>query len=101
MGGVTAVFAANDQMAFGVMSALADRGIKVPDDISVVGIDDIPEAAYFRPSLTTVQQDFRRLGEQGLQYLLSRVGASPEPEPPLITTSLVIRQSAAPAVDRL
>jgi DNA-binding LacI/PurR family transcriptional regulator len=100
-GGVTAVFAANDQMAFGVMSALADRGIKVPDDISVVGLDDIPEAAYFRPSLTTVQQDFRRLGEHGLQYLLSHVEASPEPEPPLIPTSLVIRQSAAPAVDRI
>ena len=54
----TAFVAANDQMALGAMLALKERGLRVPDDVSVVGIDDIPESAYFDPPLTTLHIDF-------------------------------------------
>ena len=55
---VTAVFAANDHLALGILRALGERGRRVPEDVSVVGFDDVPESAYFRPPLTTVRQDF-------------------------------------------
>jgi Transcriptional regulators len=55
---VTAVFCANDHMALGLLRALGEQGRRVPEDVSVVGFDDIPEAAFFRPPLTTVRQDF-------------------------------------------
>ncbi|WP_345155515.1 substrate-binding domain-containing protein, partial [Nonomuraea rubra] len=62
MDGVTAVFAANDQMALGVLRALSEKGVKVPQQISVVGFDDIPESEVFSPPLTTVRQDFDVVG---------------------------------------
>ena len=61
---VTAVFAANDAMALGVLKALHEHGREVPADVSVVGFDDVPEAAYFWPGLTTVNQEFSMLGRQ-------------------------------------
>lgn len=64
---VEAVFAANDQMAFGLVRALADEGIEVPGDVRVVGFDDVPEAAYTVPSLTTVRQNFAELGRRALE----------------------------------
>lgn len=60
--GTTAVCCANDQMALGLISGLLARGLRVPDDVSVAGFDDVPEASYFRPPLTTVRQDFGRVG---------------------------------------
>lgn len=66
----TAVLAANDQMALGAIRALQVAGRCVPDDISVVGFDDLPEAAYFAPPLTTIRQDFAELARQGLAYLI-------------------------------
>lgn len=69
----TAIVVANDQMALGAMRALSEAGRRVPDDVSVVGFDDIPEAAYFAPPLTTIQQDFAALGRQGLQYLIDLI----------------------------
>jgi DNA-binding LacI/PurR family transcriptional regulator len=68
---VTAVFAANDQMALGVLRAFHERGIAVPEQRSVVGFDDIPEAEFFQPGLTTVRQDFDAVGRKGLGLLLS------------------------------
>ena len=65
---VTAVFAANDQMALGVIRALHELGLRIPDDLSVVGFDDIPEAAYFTPPLTTVRQDFNEVGRRALLH---------------------------------
>ena len=65
-----AIFASNDLMALGLMSALRERSLSVPDDISLVGFDDIPEAAYLYPPLTTVRQDFAALGELMLQKVL-------------------------------
>ncbi|SEJ68372.1 LacI family DNA-binding transcriptional regulator [Demequina mangrovi] len=65
-----AVFAGNDQMAIGLLSALRQRGLNVPEDVSVVGFDDIPEAGYLYPPLTTVRQDFEALGRQIMQKVL-------------------------------
>ncbi|WIB13221.1 substrate-binding domain-containing protein [Curtobacterium sp. MCPF17_052] len=62
---VDAVFAGNDQMALGVLHAFAEEGLRVPDDIAVIGFDDVPEAAHFTPPLTTVRQDFQAMGGAG------------------------------------
>jgi DNA-binding LacI/PurR family transcriptional regulator len=67
---VTAVFAASDEMAFGVIRALRERGRMVPDDVSIVGVDDIALAAYCSPPLTTVRQDFYRCGAAAVELLL-------------------------------
>ncbi len=72
----TAVFVANDQMALGFMRALHERGISVPEDISVIGVDDQPEAAYFLPPLTTIRQDFRSMGKHFIDRLLLRIAGS-------------------------
>ncbi|WP_440710046.1 LacI family DNA-binding transcriptional regulator [Herbiconiux sp. YIM B11900] len=90
----TGVFAANDQMALGLTHALAERGLRVPDDMSVVGFDDIPEAAHFSPPLTTVRQDFRRLGTDLLVTLLARINGDPPVPAPPAAPQLVVRSSA-------
>jgi DNA-binding LacI/PurR family transcriptional regulator len=73
---VTAIFAANDQMALGILRALHETGREVPGEVSVVGFDDIPEARFFTPPLTTVRQDFNEVGRQSLMLLLDEIGAS-------------------------
>jgi len=97
--GVTAVFVGNDQMALGVLRAFADRGLDVPGDVSVIGFDDLAEAAQFRPPLTTVRQDFDAIGERALGLLVDRIErAAPGNEHPdavLIPTELVARASTA------
>ena len=70
---LTAVFVSNDQMAVGLMHALADRGRSVPGDVSVVGFDDVPEAEHLSPPLTTVRQDFEQIGRDLLHSLLARI----------------------------
>ena len=72
---VTAVFAANDQMALGVMRALHEAGRSVPEDVSVVGFDDMEEARSFWPPLTTIRQDFTAVGRLSFQKLLRKVNA--------------------------
>ncbi len=69
----SAIFVANDHMSIGVLSALRERGIRVPEDVSVVGFDDVPEAGYLYPPLTTVRQDFAALGELIMQKVLIAV----------------------------
>lgn len=69
----TAVFTANDPQALGVVRALAERGLRVPQDVSVVGFDDTPESAHFLPPLTTVRQDFSALGRTALEVVLRLV----------------------------
>ena len=66
----TAVFASNDQMALGAMRALREHCLRIPEDVSIVGFDDVPEAAYFEPPLTTIQQNFALLGENSITYLV-------------------------------
>lgn len=72
---ITAVVASNDQTALGVMASLADRSVRVPEDISVVGFDDIPESEYFRPALTTVRLDFGHQGRIAIDRLLRMIDA--------------------------
>jgi LacI family transcriptional regulator len=91
----TAIFAANDYMAVGVIGALADAGLRVPEDMAVVGFDDIPLARYLTPPLTTVHVDMLRLGERAVDLLLERHGpdAPGSPRQELLPTTLVIRGS--------
>jgi DNA-binding LacI/PurR family transcriptional regulator len=96
---VTAVFLANDQMALGLLAALHEEGLDVPGDISVVGFDDLPEAPYFTPPLTTVRQDFAELGRRGVQLVLARMkGENLHPE--AVQPALLVRASTGPAPDR-
>ncbi|SMH45911.1 transcriptional regulator, LacI family [Rathayibacter oskolensis] len=91
----TAVFSANDQMALGLMSAFHERGVRVPEDVSVIGFDDIPEAAFYWPPLTSVRQDFAELGRRCVAALLNLIeGERPEAAPP-IAPQLVVRGSTA------
>jgi len=94
---VTAVFCANDTLALGLIRALTERGRRVPDDISVVGFDDVPEAGYFLPPLTTVRQDFGEVGRLALSALVDRIASGPGPGVHLaVPPELVVRASAAP-----
>jgi DNA-binding LacI/PurR family transcriptional regulator len=94
---VTAILCGNDTMALGVLRALAERGLRVPDDVSVVGFDDIPEAAYYTPPLTTVRQDFGEVGRQALNVLVERMQEASAAGPRvLVRPELITRQSAAP-----
>lgn len=97
MNDVTAVFAANDQLALGILRALHERDRRVPADISVVGFDDVPEAAYYIPPLTTVRPDFAAVAAASLDLLLAqidsghRLGARR-----VLVPTLVTRDSVAP-----
>jgi DNA-binding LacI/PurR family transcriptional regulator len=95
---VTAIFSANDQMALGALRALHEARRRIPLQVSIVGFDDIPEAPYFTPPLTTVRQDFNEMGRRGLRLLLDAIG-SPEarPSPHLeIAPELIVRASSGP-----
>ncbi|MFC4110307.1 LacI family DNA-binding transcriptional regulator [Micromonospora zhanjiangensis] len=94
----TAVFAANDQMALGVLRALHEHGRAVPAEVSVVGFDDIPDAASFFPPLTTVHQDFAEIGRRCVRSLLRQLRNEPASAgTDLVPTRLVVRDSTAPA----
>ena len=93
---VSAVFAANDQMALGVLRAFAESGRRVPEDVSVVGFDDTPESGYFLPPLTTVRQDFGEVGRRAVELLISAVGGSTTEQHVTISPNLVVRDSTAP-----
>ncbi|QMU74075.1 LacI family DNA-binding transcriptional regulator [Streptacidiphilus sp. P02-A3a] len=91
---VSAVFCANDHMALGLLRALHESGRGIPGDISVVGFDDIPEASYFTPPLTTVRQDFGELGRRGLELLVTQVEDGYRASGRLlVATELVVRNS--------
>ncbi|WP_433555768.1 LacI family DNA-binding transcriptional regulator [Pseudonocardia xinjiangensis] len=98
---LTAVFAANDQMALGALRALDEAGRRVPEDVSVVGFDDVPEAEFFRPPLTTVRQHFAEAGQRAVHLLLDLIRPQESPAdatpPPLVPTELVVRRSSGPA----
>jgi DNA-binding LacI/PurR family transcriptional regulator len=92
------VFAANDQMALGLLRALWEAGRSVPGDISVVGFDDIPEAEFLIPPLTTVRQDFTEVGHRAIAILQAAI-SDPDPDADLperlIQPELVVRSSTA------
>lgn len=93
----TAVFIGNDSMAFGAHTALRERGLRVPEDVSMVSFDDIPESAHFSPGLTTVRQDFHLLGRLAVEYVVSMIE---DPETPVhqrvLQPRLVTRASTRP-----
>ncbi|MGI5171080.1 LacI family DNA-binding transcriptional regulator [Spirillospora sp. CA-253888] len=99
---VTAVFAANDPMALGVLRALRERGRRVPEEVSVAGFDDVPEAPYYPPPLTSVRQPFGELGRQAFGLLLERIGlpdgggAGHAPRRVTVEPELVVRESTGP-----
>jgi LacI family transcriptional regulator len=96
---VTAVFCANDQQALGLLRFLHERGVRVPGDISVVGFDDIPEAEYLSPPLTTVRQDFDEVGRRCLAALLDILEGQRtplSPNHPRVEPTLVVRRSSGP-----
>ena len=92
---VTAVFCANDRIALGVLRALHEAGRKVPEEVSVVGFDDMPESGYFLPPLTTVRQDFAELGRLSLALLLEHMAGPESPAHVVVPPELAIRASTA------
>jgi DNA-binding LacI/PurR family transcriptional regulator len=93
----TALFAYNDMSAIGAIRAIQEQGMRVPQDISVMGFDDIPGAAFHSPSLTTVRQPLNRMGEVAAQSLLDRIeGRKEYPSEIAIEPELVVRESTAP-----
>ena len=92
------VFVANDQMALSVLREAHQRGIKIPDQLAVVGFDNIPESAFFSPSLTTISQDPQQLGGLAVQSLVNMIQARQENRPieaqnSLVPPTLVVRES--------
>lgn len=92
----TAIFAANDDMAIGLIHGLHDKGFAVPDDLSVVGFDDVPLARHFLPPLTTVRQDFHTLGVAVVEMLRAAIEERDIPQLTRIPTEIVPRASSAP-----
>ena len=92
----TAIFASSDQMAFGVYEAVRQRGLRIPNDISVVGFDDLPEARWSSPPLTTVRQPLSEMGMVAARTVL-RLAQGEEIESPRVelATQLVVRDSTA------
>ena len=93
--GATAVFAANDHMAIGVLRAVTEAGLSVPRDVSVIGFDDVPEAEFLNPPLSTVHQDFGEIGRRCVRVLLGRLDQRLV-EPGELHPRLVLRESTAP-----
>ena len=95
----TALFAFNDIAAIGAIRALHEAGLRVPDDVSVIGFDDVLSASFGIPSLTTVRQPLRQMGQSGVEHLLQRINnpQAPYPQRVIMQPELVIRESTGPA----
>ncbi len=92
----TAVFAQNDRMAMGVMSAAREAGIKVPTQLAVIGVDDMPLSSYFDPPLTTMRQDIPRIGREATRMLLDMIQKKPTETCDLkLNAELVVRRSTS------
>ncbi len=96
VGRLDAAFVASDVVAFGAIAAIREAGLRVPDDISVVGFDDIPLAAFYDPPLTTIRLPAYDLGLAAGAALLDRVAGRPVPDRSLLPTELIVRSSTAP-----
>ncbi|MCF0078167.1 LacI family DNA-binding transcriptional regulator [Streptomyces lomondensis] len=95
----TAVLAGNDQMAMGVLAAFAERGVRVPQDVSLVGFDDMKGAGYLVPALTTVRQDFAHLGRSAIELLVRMLGGERARRRKLTPELVVRRSTAVPRAD--
>jgi LacI family transcriptional regulator len=94
---VTALFSANDKMAIGALHYLSRRRIAVPQQISVVGFDDMQQAAFANPSLTTVHLPLYEVGQMACERLVERIRGKPDRVAQLLPTHLVVRESTAMA----
>ncbi|MFT4110067.1 LacI family DNA-binding transcriptional regulator [Propionicimonas sp.] len=95
--GVTAIFVANDAMALGALHAMHELGLRCPEDVSLVGFDDDPEAEFFSPGLTTIRQDFDEIGRLSVGLLLDLIETgAPSTQHLVLEPRLVVRGSAAP-----
>jgi LacI family transcriptional regulator len=93
----TAIFASNDVSAFGVMEAVRDYGLRIPEDISIVGFDDIPQASHVNPQLTTVRQPLEQMGRLATRMLLETIADRKRPPERIeLPTELVVRTSCRP-----
>ncbi len=92
----TALFAANDYIALGLLHGLRNKGLRVPEDISLVGFDDIPLAKHFTPALTTVQQPLEQQGARAASLLITKLRGFPMPPIEMISPRLILRESTAP-----
>ncbi|GAA5162478.1 LacI family DNA-binding transcriptional regulator [Pseudonocardia eucalypti] len=94
---LTAIFAANDHLAIGLLRALHERSRRVPEEVSIVGFDDVPEAGYLIPPLTTVRPDFHAVAEHALRLLVAQLRSDPLPTAPvMLAPTLIERNSVAP-----
>jgi DNA-binding LacI/PurR family transcriptional regulator len=91
----TAVFVSNDQMALGLLRAFGEKGVRVPEDVSVIGFDDQPESAYFMPPLTTVRQDFEELGKRCMDLMRAQIEDGAAGGTLVVGPELVVRASTA------
>jgi DNA-binding LacI/PurR family transcriptional regulator len=94
---ITAVFVANDSMTLGLLHAMHERGRKVPEQVSVVGFDDEPQAAFFWPALTSVSQDFASVGRCAVELGLRALAGESDAGTDLIAPTLVVRNSTGAA----
>ena len=93
----TAIFASNDLSAFGAMDAAREHGYRIPDDISIIGFDDVPQASFVYPKLTTVRQPLEQMGHVAVKMLLEHIeDQSNTPQRVALATQLVIRDSCGP-----
>lgn len=95
----TALFCADDLIALGAMDAIVDAGLRIPDDISVVGVDDVPAASLRQVALTTVRQPAAEMGRRAVQLLLERIQGAPDAEPIdiVLRPRLIVRRTSGPA----
>ena len=96
-GGITAVFACSDLMAFGCIDAARERGLAVPENLSIIGFDDIPQAGYMHPALTTVHQPLSEMGRVATRMLLDKIQRPDQlPQKIELPTNLIVRQTTKP-----
>jgi DNA-binding LacI/PurR family transcriptional regulator len=97
----TAIFAANDHVALGIMRAMAEHGRSIPGDVSLVGFDDVPESEYFYPALTTIRQEFAEVGRQALRLLLEQLRAGTRSTTSVLVEPVVVdRRTVGPPPGR-
>ena len=93
----TGLVVANDYLALGAILALNEHGLRVPQDVSIVGFDDAPESAYYLPPLTTIKQDYDALGYQSIHYLVELIKNQDAPaHQRILMPQLIVRQSTRP-----
>jgi DNA-binding LacI/PurR family transcriptional regulator len=97
----TAIVAGSDFMAIGIIRALMEQGLRVPDDVSLVGFDDIDLCQYTVPPLTTVRQDSVAIGRGAVQRLVAMIEGAEETSPLIVPTQLIVRKSTGPVPEEL